>query len=170
MAARSCPYGQDDPPEMAKVGLPRKAGVLRHNLRHTAGRNHLAGAGNERGLQLSPEKTAITHVADGFDFLGQNIRRYPNGKLLIKPSRKSIKSLLTRVKEIVREHLGDTAHRLITRLNPVIRGWANYHRHVVSKRIFARIDAAIFRMLWQWACARHPRKGADGSSANTSSG
>jgi hypothetical protein len=52
---------------------------------------------------------------------------------LIKPARKSIKSLLTRVREIVRKHLGDTAHHLITRLNPVIRGWANYHRHVVSK-------------------------------------
>jgi Reverse transcriptase (RNA-dependent DNA polymerase)/Group II intron, maturase-specific domain len=86
----------------------------------------------ERGLELSPEKTAITHVTEGFDFLGQNVRRYPCGKLLIKPARKSIKSLLTRVKEIVRKHLGDTAHRLIARLNPVIRGWANYHRHVVS--------------------------------------
>ena len=114
---------------------------------------------HERGLQLSPEKTAVTHVTEGFDFLGQNVRRYANGKLLIKPARKSIRSLLTRVKEVIRKHLGDTAHRLITRLNPVIRGWANYHRHVVSKRIFARIDAAIFRMLWQWACARHPRTG-----------
>jgi RNA-directed DNA polymerase len=114
---------------------------------------------HERGLELSPEKTAITHVTEGFDFLGQNVRRYPCGKLLIKPARKSIKSLLTRVKEVVRKHLGDTAHSLITRLNPVIRGWANYHRHVVSKRIFARVDAMIFRMLWQWACARHPRKG-----------
>jgi RNA-directed DNA polymerase len=114
---------------------------------------------HERGLELSPEKTSITHVTEGFDFLGQNVRRYPNGKLLIKPARKSIKSLLARVKEIIRSHLGNTAHRLISRLNPVTRGWANYHRHVVSKRIFAQIDAAIFRMLWQWACARHPRKG-----------
>jgi RNA-directed DNA polymerase len=113
----------------------------------------------ERGLQLSTEKTKITHVTEGFDFLGQNIRRYPNGKLFIKPARKSIRSLLTRVKEIIREHCGSTAHRLITRLNPVIRGWANYHRHVVSKRIFARVDAIIFRMLWRWAQARHPRKG-----------
>ena len=66
--------------------------------------------------RVSPEKTAITHVTEGFDFLGQNVRRYPSGKLLIKPARKSIKSLLTRVKEIVRKHLGDTAHRLVTRL------------------------------------------------------
>jgi RNA-directed DNA polymerase len=91
----------------------------------------------ERGLNLSPEKTKITHITEGFDFLGQHIRRYPNGKLIIKPARKSIRSLLVRVKEIIREHYGSTAHLLIVRLNPVIRGWANYHRHVVSKRIFA---------------------------------
>jgi RNA-directed DNA polymerase len=113
----------------------------------------------ERGLVLSPEKTVITHVRDGFDFLGQNVRRYPNGKLLIKPARKSIESILSKVKQIIREHIGSAAHVLTNRLNPVIRGWANYHRHVVSKRIFARLDGAIFRMLWQWAQARHPRKG-----------
>jgi len=113
----------------------------------------------ERGLELSPEKTSITHLTEGFDFLGQNVRRYPNGKLLIKPSRKSIKSLLVKVKEIVSKYLSGPAHLLITRLNPVIRGWANYHRHVVSKRIFARIDAEIFQMLWKWAKARHPKKG-----------
>jgi RNA-directed DNA polymerase len=114
---------------------------------------------SERGLRLSLEKTKITHVTKGFDFLGQNIRLYPNGKLLIKPSRKSIRSFLVRVKAIICEHCGSTAHRLITKLNPVIRGWANYHRHVVSKRVFARVDAEIFRMLWKWARARHPRKG-----------
>src|SRR5271157_94719 len=113
----------------------------------------------ERGLVLSPEKTVITHVRDGFDFLGQNVRRYPNGKLLIKPARKSIESILSKVKQIIRGHIGRAAHVLINRLNPVIRGWANYHCHVVSKRIFARLDAAIFSMLWQWAQARHPRKG-----------
>ena len=125
----------------------------------------------ERGLELSPEKTMITHMTDGFDFLGQNIRRYPNGKLLIKPARKSIRSLLARVREIIREHLGGTAHHLIIRLNPVIRGWANYHRHVVSKRIFARIDDKIFRLLWRWACrSPSPQRGSDGSNASTSSG
>jgi RNA-directed DNA polymerase len=69
-------------------------------------------------------------------------------------------SVLAKVKQIVREYLGSTVHPLINRLNPIVRGWANYHRHVVSKRVFARLDAAIFRMLWGWAYARHPRKGA----------
>jgi len=49
---------------------------------------------------------------------------------------------------------------LIIQLNPVIRGWANYHRHVVSKRIFGRIDEQIFQLLWRWARRRHPRKGS----------
>src|SRR5208283_3474664 len=71
----------------------------------------------ERGLNLSPEKTKITHITEGFDFLGQHIRRYPNGKLLIKPARKSIRSLLVRVKEIIRAHYGSTAHLLIVHLN-----------------------------------------------------
>jgi RNA-directed DNA polymerase len=113
----------------------------------------------ERGLVLSPEKTHMTHVSAGFYFLGQNVRRYSNGKLLIKPSRKNIARLLAETKRIVREHRGMTASLLIMRLNPVIRGWASYHRHVVSKRIFARIDYAIFQQIWRWACARHPRKG-----------
>lgn len=113
----------------------------------------------ERGLVLSPEKTLITNLSAGFDFLGQNVRRYPNGKLLIKPARKSIESLLNKVTKIVRVHQASPAHLLITRLNPVVRGWAAYHRHVVSKRIFAYVDYRIFECLWRWARARHPRKG-----------
>jgi RNA-directed DNA polymerase len=87
----------------------------------------------ERGLELSPTKTVITHVEEGFDFLGQNVRRYPNGKLLIKPSKKSVKTFLNGVRETIRAALGSTAADLIRELNPKIRGWANYHRHVVSK-------------------------------------
>lgn len=113
----------------------------------------------ERGLELSQEKTSVAHVTEGFDFLGQNIRRYPNGKLLIKPSRKSVKRLLDRVRKLVKEYRGASARQLIIRLNSIIRGWAYYHRHVVSKRIFAWVDAEIFRMLWRWARWRHPRKG-----------
>lgn len=114
----------------------------------------------ERGLVLSPEKTAVTHLSEGFDFLGQNIRRYPNGKLLIKPSKKNTRALLVKVRELVRRNRGAPAAALIRQLNPVIRGWANYHRHVVAKRIFSRVDYAIFCSLWAWARRRHPRKGA----------
>jgi RNA-directed DNA polymerase len=115
---------------------------------------------NERGLRLSPEKTAITHLSEGFDFLGQNVRRYPNGKLLIKPSKKSVRTFQRKVREIVQKNMGASAEALIGQLNPVIRGWANYHRHVVAKRTFSRVDHFIFRGIWRWARRRHPRKGA----------
>ena len=112
-----------------------------------------------RGLELSEEKTRITHIEDGFDFLGQNIRKY-KGKLLIKPANKSVKSLLEKVREIVKTNKSATQEGLIRQLNPVVRGWAMYHRHVVSKSRFSSIDAQIWRLLWKWAMRRHPSKGA----------
>jgi RNA-directed DNA polymerase len=112
----------------------------------------------ERGLELSPTKTVITHVEKGFDFLGQNVRRYPNGKLLIKPSKKNVKTFLGGIRQAIKAALGMSAADLIDQLNPKIRGWANYHRHVVSKRTFGRVDHALFSSLWQWARRRHPNK------------
>src|SRR5438552_442427 len=112
----------------------------------------------ERGLELSPKKTVITHVEHGFDFLGQNVRRYPNGKLLIKPSRKNVKTFLGGIRRTIKAALGFSAADLIEELNPKIRGWANYHRHVVSKRTFARAYYEIFPCLCQWARRRHRNK------------
>jgi RNA-directed DNA polymerase len=110
-----------------------------------------------RGLSLSPAKTRIIHIAEGFDFLGQNIRMYRD-KLLIKPSRKSVQSLLRRVREVIKANKSIPAGQLIGQLNPLLRGWANYHRHVVSKATFAKMDHAIFQALWGWAKRRHPNK------------
>ena len=111
----------------------------------------------ERGLTLSGEKTLMTHIEDGFDFLGQHVRKY-NGKLIIKPSKKNVKAFLEKVRKVVKEHQGTTAGNLILLLNPLIRGWARYHQHVVSKKIFQDVDSAIFEMLWQWARKRHNNK------------
>src|SRR6267154_87326 len=111
----------------------------------------------ERGLTLSAEKTLITHIEDGFDFLGQHVRKY-NGKLIIKPSKKNVKAFLEKVRKIVKDHQGATAGTLILLLNPLIRGWARYHQHVVSKEVFQDVDSAIFEMLWQWARKRHNNK------------
>lgn len=113
----------------------------------------------QRGLQLSPEKTKITHVAAGFDFLGANVRKY-DGKLLIKPSSKNIKAFLDKVREIIKSHAQAKQVDLIRLLNPVIRGWANYHRHIVASKTFVRVDFAIWRALWQWARRRHSLQGA----------
>jgi RNA-directed DNA polymerase len=112
----------------------------------------------QRGLALSPKKTVITHVEKGFDFLGQNVRRYPNGKLLIKPSKKNLKTFLDGIRQTIRNARGMSAAELIDLLNPKIRGWANYHRHVVSSRIFSSVDRSIFYNLWQWARGRHQKK------------
>lgn len=77
----------------------------------------------ERGLELSEEKTRITHIGQGFDFLGQNVRKYGD-QLLTKPAKKSIKSLLDKVRDIIKDNASATQEAVIRQLNPVIRGWA----------------------------------------------
>jgi RNA-directed DNA polymerase len=114
----------------------------------------------ERGLTLSPEKTRITHISQGFDFLGQNIRKYQNGKLLIKPSKKNVQAFLTKVRTVIKGNASANQVSLIGLLNPIIDGWANYHRHVVSKKVYSAVDTAIWQALWRWCCRRHPCKGA----------
>ena len=112
---------------------------------------------SERGLKLSTEKTIITHITDGFDFLGQNIRKCQD-KLLITPSKKSIDTLKTKVRKVLKAQPQATAGDIIAQLNPILRGWANYHRHVVSSRIFNDVDGDIFRYVWRWALRRHPTR------------
>jgi RNA-directed DNA polymerase len=111
----------------------------------------------ERGLSLSPQKTVVTNVDEGFDFLGQTVRRQ-NGKLLTKPSKKSVKRFLSQVREIIRRFATAPAGVLVHVLNPKIRGWINYHRHGASSRIFGFVDNAIWQALWRWAVRRHPGK------------
>lgn len=111
----------------------------------------------ERELQLSEEKTVITHIEDGFDFLGKNIRKY-NGKLLIKPSKTSVKSFLEKVRSIIKGNKSTKQETLIRKLNPVIRGWVNNQRYVVSSKVFSRVDYEIYKCLWQWAKRRHKKK------------
>ena len=117
----------------------------------------------KRGLELSAEKTLITHISNGLDFLGQNIRKYKGTleaptKLLIKPAKKNVHAFLEKVRKTIRDNKGISVAALIKRINPMITGWANYHRHVVSKEIFSRIDSAIHQSLTRWAKRRHPEK------------
>jgi len=113
----------------------------------------------ERGLELSEKKTKITNVYSGFDFLGQNIRKYPNGKLLIKPSKDNFKSVLIKISQMVRWNLGASPAKLIRSLNSVITGWSNYHKHVVAHKYFSRLDTYIWFRIWKWAKHRHREKG-----------
>ena len=112
----------------------------------------------KRGLELSEAKTRIVHIDDGVDFLGFNLRKYP-GKLLITPAKPSIAAVKEKVRTILETGGSLSQDVLIRRLNPVIRGWGHYDRHVVSKETFSDIDHAIWRMTWNRARRRHPRKG-----------
>ncbi len=115
----------------------------------------------ERGLELSQDKTKVTHITEGFDFLGQNVRKYPSQgkqKLLIKPSEKNVHTFMENIRKVIRKTRCSTQAELIRQLNPKIRGWANYHRSAVAKKIFNRIDNEIWRLTLQWAKRRHPKK------------
>ncbi len=111
----------------------------------------------ERGLELSEDKTRITHINEGFDFLGFNIRKY-DGKLLIKPSKRSVKDFLNTIRGVIKKNRATKTVELIHNLRPKIQGWANYHRHVVAKETFYYVDWHIFWALWRWAKRRHPMK------------
>ncbi|MCD4845406.1 MAG: group II intron reverse transcriptase/maturase, partial [Methanosarcinales archaeon] len=112
----------------------------------------------ERGLELSKEKTHITHIDDGFDFLGWNFRKY-RGKLLIKPSKKSIGNITRKIGDVIKRAKAWKQENLINVLNPIITGWSNYHRSAVSKEIFSQLDHIVWNMLLRWAKRRHPNKG-----------
>ena len=111
-----------------------------------------------RGLAFNQDKTRIVNLCEGFDFLGFNLRRYPNGKLLIKPSKAAMSRIRRRLREVFRAMRGATTIGLIRALNPIIRGWAAYYRVGVSSRAFARLDDYVWRLAYKWAKHRHPRK------------
>jgi RNA-directed DNA polymerase len=111
----------------------------------------------ERGLLLSATKTHITHISEGFDFLGQNLRKH-GPKLLIRPSNGSVKAILGKVRAVIKANPQANAGHLVIQLNPIIRGWANYHRHIVSKKTFNKVDWLIYGMMWRWAQRKHRKK------------
>ena len=114
----------------------------------------------ERGLELSDDKTLITNINEGFDFLGWNFRKY-NCKLLIKPSKNSIKRFTETISQTITGGMAWSQEILIAKLNPIIRGWTNYHNSVVSSDVFRTLDHRIWELLWKWAKRRHPNKSKD---------
>ena len=116
----------------------------------------------ERGLTLSEDKTKITHISEGFTFLGQTMRKYNFGKrnvkFLTKPSKSSIKNILTKIRGTIKSMRANSQEELILRLNPIITGWANYHKGIVAKRTFNKLDYQIWNALWLWAESRHDGK------------
>ncbi len=110
----------------------------------------------ERGLQPHPGKTRIVHIAQGFDFLGWNFRKYSE-KLLIKPSRKNVKTFYGKVSDVIASHLSAPKAVLIQKLNLILKGWARYHQGVVAKATFSKLDNQIRWRLMRWGLRRHPR-------------
>jgi RNA-directed DNA polymerase len=111
-----------------------------------------------RGLAFNEDKTAVAHLAEGFDFLGVNVRRYRNGKLLIKPSTKAIERLKRRLALEMRALRGSNAGAVLAKLTPITRGWAAYYRSAVSSKIFSSLDHYVWKLTYKWAKHNHGNK------------
>jgi RNA-directed DNA polymerase len=110
-----------------------------------------------RGLSFNEDKTRIVHLDDGFDFLGFTARRM-RGKLIIKPSKAAIKRVNHRLATEFRALRGGNVAMLLVKINPIVRGWANYYHGVASSRVFAALDRHLWQLTYKWACHRHPDK------------
>ncbi len=110
-----------------------------------------------RGLSLSEEKTHLRYIGEGFDFLGFNVRKY-NQKLLIKPSRDKVASFMERIRDYIKSNVSAPADHFLRGLNSRLRGFANFYRHVVSKKIFSEIDQQVYQLLRNWMLRRHRNK------------
>jgi RNA-directed DNA polymerase len=118
----------------------------------------LAGWLEPRGLAFNEAKTRIVHLAEGFDFLGFNLRRYPNGKLLIKPGTAAIKRFRKRLAQEFRALRGANVQAVLAKIIPITRGWVAYYRTVVSTRVFSSLTEYLWKLTWKWARWSHPNK------------
>jgi RNA-directed DNA polymerase len=107
---------------------------------------------------LHPEKTRVVHSDDGFNFLGFSIRRY-KGKCLIKPQKEKVLSFLRKLQMWLNAHKQAKAEQVIRHLSPILIGWSNNYKHVVSKQVFQYVLYRVFKMVWMWCLRRHSNKG-----------
>ena len=118
----------------------------------------LAGWLEPRGLAFNEAKTRIVSLSEGFDFLGFNLRRYPNGKLLIKPGAMAIKRFRSRLAKEFHALRGANVAAVLAKIVPIVRGWVAYYRTVVSSRVFAALTDYLWKLTYKWACWSHPNK------------
>ena len=118
----------------------------------------LAGWLEPRGLAFNEAKTRIVPLSEGFDFLGFNLRRYPNGKLLIKPGVMAIKRFRDRLAKEFRALRGANVAAVLAKIVPITRGWVAYYRTVVSSRVFRALDDYLWKLTYKWACWSHSNK------------
>ena len=136
--------------------------VVHGQRRHAeALREEVAGVIAPLGLLLSPGKTRVVHVDDGFDFLGQHIRRQRKRGtqkyyVYTRPSRKAVKAIKEKVSAMTyRSTRNQDVDDLLRRVSRVLAGWANYHRHAVSKATFSAVDAHAWRRIVRWIRLKH---------------
>jgi RNA-directed DNA polymerase len=165
-----CPDGRPKAPAFRK-GLNKGISLIRYaddfvttaptrEVLETYARPRLEKFLQERGLALNEGKTRIVHIKDGFNFLGFHIRKFGSRdpKLLIVPQKEKVLKHLRGIRAYLDVHKQTPAVQVIKALNPVIRGWANYYRHVDAKDVFSKVRHAQWQMLWNWAKRRHPNK------------
>ena len=119
----------------------------------------LTGFLAERGLRLSEQKTVLTHISEGFDFLGHTVRKYED-TLLITPAKSKVEVMRKKIGELIHSAVGLTQEALLRQLNPRLQGWANYYRNGASKQTFGALDYYVNGRLWRWLERRHPNKSA----------
>ena len=112
---------------------------------------------HQRGLELSEQKTVITPIQTGFNFLGHTLRQ-SGDKLLITPAKSKVQILRDKIRRLIQAALGRTQAALLRQLNPLLRGWANYYRNGAAKATFGKLDYYVWRKLWRWISRRHPKK------------
>jgi RNA-directed DNA polymerase len=118
----------------------------------------LAGWLEPRGLAFNEAKTRIVPLTEGFGFLGFDLRRYPNGKLLIKPGATAIKRFRRRLAKEFRALRGANVAAVLAKIVPIVRGWVAYYRTVVSSRVFHVLSDYLWRLTYKWACWSHQNK------------
>jgi len=112
-----------------------------------------------RGLELHPDKTKIVHINEGFDFLGCTFVKGRNGYLQRLISKDAQQSHKFKLRDLVKNSRNKPPSALISDLNPIIRGWCNYHRCCSGIRsVWSKINQYLYRLLWKWARRRHPRR------------
>ena len=121
-------------------------------------KTRLAGWLEPRGLAFNEAKTRIVSLLEGYDFLGFNLRRYPNGKLLIKPSVAAIKRFRERLAKEFRALRGSNVAAVLAKIVPIVRGWVAYYRTVVSAKVFSALTDYLWKLTYKWACWNHPNK------------
>lgn len=109
------------------------------------------------GLELSDEKTRITHISEGFNFLGFNFKKY-GGKLLIKPQPEKVETLKHKVKRVLNELKESPPAVVIHRLNPIITGWGMYYRHAVSKETFSTVENYVWHKVQRWSVKKFAKR------------